>query len=292
MGSRLRNLIPSQAAQDTHKFFGVALKKLGEREEEEKVREKTSDSKNSRKDLFHYLYYSRDPETGRGFTQEQLHADSTLFLAAGADGVAITVSAALFYMLKNPATLQKLTQELRSSFGSVDEIKTPKINELTYLSAIVEETVRICPGAPSAFPREVLQGGVTVDNVYIPAGTVVGVNPYATHHNETYFPESFVFHPERWIGQEDRKIKEMKAAMFAFSSGPYGCIGKGLAIMASKIVLARLLYTYDIRAPGGKITGGGGAGKGLGREREDEYQMIDWVVGYRTGPDVQLKPTS
>jgi cytochrome P450 len=282
----LKNLVPSEAAQETHKFFEVSLKKLTEREAAEVDAE--AGEKSTRKDIFHYLFRSRDPETGLGFSREQLHADSALFIAAGADGVAVTISAAMFYLLKNPATLEKLTRELRSSFTSLEDIKTPKLNELPYLSAVVDETFRISPGAPSAFPREILRGGLTVDNMYIPAGVVVGISPYSIHHNEAYFPDSFAFQPERWLNKEE-KIKRARSAMFTFSTGPNNCIGKGLAILATKIVLARMLYKYDVKAPEGKITGGGEAGKELWREREDEYQMWDWVVGYRSGPNVQLK---
>lgn len=48
-------------------------------------------------------------------------------------------------------------------------------------------------------------GELIVDGHIIPRGTLVGVNPYAVMHNEEYYPEPFVFWPERWLDEGDRK---------------------------------------------------------------------------------------
>ena len=278
--------IPSKVARDTYKYFLAASRKLFERKALEE--EANSSGKEIRRDIFHYLFRSRDPETGLGLGDQKLLADAGLLIAASADGVALTVSAALFYLLRNPATHTKLTQEIRSSFSYFDEVCSPKLNQLSYLQAVLEETMRLAPSVPSAFPREVLSGGLKVADLHIPAGMTVGVSAYAIHHNECYYPDSFKFHPERWLGDKER-VRRAKNAFFTFGAGSYNCIGKNVAISASKLVLAKLLYAYDVRAANDKLTGGGGPGLGKGREQEDEYQLLDCLVSYRSGPLVQLK---
>jgi len=245
-----------------------------------------------RKDFFHYILRGRDPETGLGFTRSQLNADSGLLIAAGSDGVGLTLAASMFYVLKNPEVYEKLAREVRMSFTSAEEIRAPKINQLPYLHAVFEETMRMTPAVPSALPRYVEKGGIVVDGQHIPEGIDVGVSPYAIHHNEAIYPRSFQFCPDRFLGDKESTALAKKAYP-PFSKGAMDCIGRPVAYLALKLALAKLIYTYDIRPAGGKVTGGGGSawsGKARpGREREAEYQLDDWLIGKRSGPDVQFK---
>ena len=113
--------------------------------------------------------------------------------------MAVTVAAAIFYLLCDPECMDKPVKEIRSSFSSFDDVKTPKLNQLTYLAAVLDEAMRLAPSVPSPFPRVVLKGGLVVDGQRIPEGANVGVAAYVTHHNEVYYPDSFAFRPERWI---------------------------------------------------------------------------------------------
>lgn len=55
--------------------------------------------------------------------------------------------------------------------------------------------------------------------------------------------ESFV--PERWYSKP-QMIKH-KEAFAPFSTGPFGCIGKQLAMMEMRTLTARLVLEYDIK---------------------------------------------
>lgn len=288
MGTSVMNYLPSQAARDTHKYFLESERKLAERQTADE--EAHAAGKEFRSDFFHYLFRGRDPETGLGFSHEQLMADAGLLIAAGSDGVAVTVAGAMFYLLRNEKSFERLKQEIRS-LPSIDDLQSPKLLQLPYLSAVIDEALRLAPSVLSAFPREVLAGGLDIDGLHIPEGITVGVSAYAVHHNEAYFPESFTWRPERWLG-ENGDVGVARAAFCTFSMGRYNCIGKNVALLASKLVLAKMLYAYDVRPVDGKVTGGGGKSSGKGREREDEYQLLDYLVAYRSGPMVQFKARS
>jgi cytochrome P450 len=277
---------PDKAAQDTMRFFRLSEAKLKQREALEKEFNNSS-SAPSRRDIIHYLLKSRDPETGRGFTKTQLHADSGLLIAAGSDGVAMILSSALFYLLSNPSTLKALESEVRSNFNHVDEIGMPKLGTLHYLQAVIDETMRMTPPLPSALPRKVLKGGLTVDGIHVPEGIDVGVPAYAIHHNELYFPRSYLFSPERWLvrDKDEMRNKELaftRKAFVPFSLGPFNCIGRPVAYLACKLSLAKLVYMYDVKKAGEKLVG-------EMEKRPAEYAMVDWLVGYRNGPVVQFK---
>jgi cytochrome P450 len=122
----------------------------------------------------------------------------------------------------------------------------------------------------------------------------VGVSTYALHHSEEYYPDPFDFSPERWIVDPTNKVSaesvaRAESAFAAFGLGARGCIGKNLAYMELSLVLARMLWLYDIRAKDGDTTGEGGAGKALGRTRKGEYQLEDVWVCKRSGPVIDLK---
>lgn len=278
--------VPSKAARDTHHYYQMALDRLLERQASEEKAGATETA--TRRDIFHYLFHSKDPETGQGLNQNKLHAEAALLIAAGSDGVAVSCAAAVFHLLRNPDMLDRLQQEIRSSFSSLDDVGGTKLNRLPYLQAVLEEAMRLAPSVPSAFPREVLDGGLNIDGVHIPKGITVGVSAYSIHHNEKYYPDSFSFQPDRWLGNKE-KVMAARNAFLTFGAGPYNCIGYKVAFLACKLVLARMLYGYDIRPAAHKVTGGGQHGLGKGREREEEYQLTDYLVSYRSGPIVQLK---
>lgn len=153
-----------------------------------------------RRDFFYHLLKARDPETGQGFTTPELWGESNLLIIAGSDTTSTALAATLFYLTRNPTALRKLQDEVRARFGDVEEIRQgPALNSCAYLRACVDEAMRMSPSVGGLLPREILAGGMTIDGVFVPAGTVVGVPHYTIHHNAEYYPSPFTYAPERWI---------------------------------------------------------------------------------------------
>lgn len=265
---------------------------------EERIATEKDTSKQTRKDFMHYLLNAKDPQTGQGFTATELNSDASLLISAGADTTSITLSATLFYLLHYPVALERATTEVRSSFTSLDEIRSGKaLNELIYLRACIDETLRLSPPVACHLPREVLCGGLTIDRYYFPKGTVIGTAPYAIHHCQEYYPEPFVFRPERWIvdektegGARAESVAIARAAFCAFSLGPRGCIGKTIAYLEAMLALVHLLFLYDIRLLEEEPSGEGRPNnKHWGRRRKEEYQLVEHFVTEREGPMVEFR---
>lgn len=297
--------VGGQAAADSLKFTKLANAQLAWRIDCEAQAQ--ASGKEVRRDIFHHVLHARDPDTGKGFTREELQADSGLLIAAGSDGVALTISACIFYLLHNPATYSKLVSEIRGGgrFSSASDIRSPDINKLPYLMACIRETMRMSPALPASMPRLVLPGGLTISEVdgsvlHVPAGVTVGVPAYAIHHNEACYPDSWAFRPERWLLTDTdtgtgttttaEDVSKAHRAFCPFSAGPMDCVGKNMAYLAFKLVLANLLWRYDIRLAHGGPTGGGStSAPDVGRRRVGEYQMVDFIAAYRDGPMIELK---
>jgi cytochrome P450 len=288
MGTSIQDYFPGQSAKDSLKYTRLANSRLGERIDRER---KSKDSEPSRKDVFHYLLNSKDPKSGRGFTTEEIQADTSLLIAAGSDGVSLAVSALIFYLLQKPKEFSKLTDEIRSAFSEPSQICNPALSKLPYLNACVEESLRLCPPKPGSLPRIVLAGGTQIDGHYIPAGTMVGVAHYVIHRNSEYFSDANSFMPERWIigsGISEEEVAGAKRAFCPFGIGPMNCVGKNMAYLATKLAVAYLLFHFDIRQDG-ELVGGGSSNLEKGRRDKTEYQLWDWIIGFPKGPIVQLR---
>ena len=143
----------------TLKYTNLANSRLAERvelEQQNRLRSKEL----PQKDTFHYLLNSKDSITGKGFTKEQLQADSALIIAVGSDGVGLTVSTYIFYLLHNPRTLSHLINKICGVFKDAEDIGNLKLGALPYPQVCVDETLRMCPPKASSLPREVLAGGI------------------------------------------------------------------------------------------------------------------------------------
>lgn len=247
-----------------------------------------------RRDFFYHLLKARDPETGQGFTTPELWGESNLLIIAGSDTTSTAMAATLFYLVRTPTALERVTREVRSKFSDVEDIhQGPLLTSCTYLRACIDEAMRLSPSVGGLLPREVLAGGMTIDGERIPAGTVVGTPHYTIHHNPNYYPDPFVYSPERWIAGEQFTAQDISLAQSAFcpfSIGPRGCIGKGLAYIEMSITLARVLWLYDLRkAQEVDDPGEGKEGAEWGRHRRGEFQLVDTFTSLKDGPVVEFR---
>ena len=218
-----------------------------------------------------------------------LSAISVLTHFVGADSIATALAASFFYLVHYPATLTKLNDEVRTAFSKFEDICLgPSLSSCRYLTAVLDEAMRLSPSVGGLMAREVLPGGLEVEGHRLPAGTVIGTPHYAIHHNEAYYPEPFAFNPSRWMAR-DASVQLAQSAFCPFSIGPRGCVGKTMAYAEMKILLARMIWLYDMRLKEGSTLGEGHPVLGLGRARKDEFQLYDWFAARVNGPMMEFK---
>jgi cytochrome P450 len=241
-----------------------------------------------RKDFFYYLLNARDPETGKGFTGPELWGESNLLIIAGSDTTSTALASAFFYLVHNLRTLKRLNDEVRSVFSDVEDIHAGSmLNSCHFLRAVIDESMRLSPPVGGILPREVLQNGLDIDDLHVPAGIVGGTPHYAIHHNPAYFPAPFDFKPERWIDASKEEVALAQSAFCPFSIGARGCIGKGLAYTELMTSLARVVWLYDMKVDG-RVGEGTEAGV-WGRQRSEEYQLRDCFTSMKDGPLVKFR---
>ena len=268
----------------------------------------TDDDLKGQRDVWSALLAGRDIETGQHFTLEQLTSEAGMFVTAGTGTTILTTSATLFYLLRNPRTLDRLAREIRTAFPVPEEHAAQPMSELacpiewgsrelkkiSYLEACIQEALRLSPGLPGISPRVAGPGGISLDGSWFPEGTELGIPSWSLNRKSEDFDKPLVYKPERWIpvaeGGEGLQPGVGAAAGFTpFGQGRFGCLGRHLAMQEVTIILAHLIWLFDMRQEPGNNLGGGKGHAWEGRECPDEFQLLDRFAGDGNGPSVQFK---
>lgn len=180
--------------------------------------------------------------------QADIESHASLLIVAGSETTATLLSGCTFLLLNNPDALDRLTQEVRSTFKEESEITINSAGQLQYMLACLDEALRCYPPVPIGNPRVVPKGGRTLCGHYVPEDTHVAIWQWATFHSEDNFVEPFKYHPERWLNDENPKFaNDKKEATQPFSFGPRNCIGRNLAYAEMRTIMARLVFNFDLK---------------------------------------------
>jgi cytochrome P450 len=178
---------------------------------------------------------------------------------AGSDTTAISLRAVLYYTLKDPQAASKLQNELDTALRE-KRITLPvswrqSQEQLPYLDAVIKEALRLHPAVGLLLERKVPQGGLQLPNggPYLPAGTIVGANPWIIHRHALFGEHVDAFRPERWLpanGEsgpafQSRKQKMLRATL-TFGAGPRTCIGKNISLLEIYKLIPSLFLAYDV----------------------------------------------
>ncbi|PVH77290.1 cytochrome P450 monooxygenase-like protein [Cadophora sp. DSE1049] len=212
--------------------------------------ERRMKSVNERADFFSHIIKNKELDLSLAY----LTGQANMLVIAGSETVATALAGTTYYLLQTPRALERLVQEVRSSFTSCRDINGDSTQSLPYLNAVISEGLRIFPPVPAGLPR--VSSGDTVSGYAVPAGTSVSTSFWTTTRSSSYFTSPRSFCPERWLDHdhsfwEDRFADDIKDASRPFSVGPRACIGLGLAELEMRIILARLVWDFDLEGVNG-----------------------------------------
>ncbi|KAI3542082.1 cytochrome P450 [Colletotrichum abscissum] len=179
-------------------------------------------------------------------TFEELKSNSSVLIIAGSETTATALSAITYYLCTNRQALDKLTHEVRTAFSSEEEIEMVSAQQLQYMQAVMNEGLRMYPPVPTGIVRRVTDDGGVFLGQYVPSGTLVQVWHWPAFHSPENFtlPDSFI--PERWL-DDARFSGDKKEAFQPFSVGPRNCIGRNLAYAEMRLILARMIWNFDMK---------------------------------------------
>lgn len=169
--------------------------------------------------IFHTLRDSDLPAEER--TLERLCDEGEIFVSAGSETTAKTLSYILYYLTTHPDCLKKLKDELKTPMPDGNEpTRWSELEKLPYLTAVIQEGLRLSYGITGRLPRiapEPIQYGEWT----IPPGVPVGQTPYFVLMDPKIFHEPRLFKPERWLNEGQR----LDRYQVSFNKGNRSCIG-------------------------------------------------------------------
>ncbi|KAI5803642.1 cytochrome P450, partial [Geopyxis carbonaria] len=175
-----------------------------------------------------------------------IHSSSLIF--GGSETVANALTCSMYCLSKYPTAYQKLATEVRNAFHSAEEITPNTTTKLPYLNAVINETLRIYPPVATGGYR--ISPGAMVGGYYVPKGTEIFAAYWALSRSEQYFHNATEFIPDRWI---DAECKDNMRASQPFSMGPRNCVGRNLALLEYRLVLAQIFFNFDIELVDGEL---------------------------------------
>ncbi|KAL4779476.1 cytochrome P450 [Aspergillus varians] len=185
----------------------------------------------------------------------EVEANTNFLLLAGTETTATALSGTTYYLLKNSDALRRATEEVRNAFEREDDITFVAAAErLPYVQACITEGLRIYPPGPIAPPRRTAKGTMTLIAGYaVPGDVSIGVHAWSASHSFENFHRANEFLPERWpasTGEDEGLSSEFRgdqhAASQPFSFGPRNCLGKPFAYNEMRVILARILWNFDL----------------------------------------------
>ncbi|ETP30777.1 hypothetical protein F442_20286 [Phytophthora nicotianae P10297] len=173
-------------------------------------------------------------------------------LIAGRDTTADALGWLLHVLSENPNVEAKLRSELLKHMPKLatDSKYVPTVEELSevpYLEATIRELLRVMPAGP-LIATHCVRDTVFPDGTFVPKNTDIGIAFYTTGRLTSVWGEDALeFKPERFLDAETGEVIKVSSSKFcAFSAGPRICVGRNLAYLEMKIVIANIVSRFHL----------------------------------------------
>jgi cytochrome P450 len=203
-----------------------------------------------RGDLLSMLLLAQDEDgDGAGMTDLQVRDEAMTLLLAGHETTANALAWTWLLLARNPEAEARLHEEL----DRVLEGRPPEAGDmarLPYTRAVFAEAMRCYP--PAWIVVRQTAEACPLASFTLPAGSVVMMSPWVTHHDPRWYPDPFRYDPSRW--SPEAAAERPKFAYYPFGGGSRLCIGEQFAWMEGVLVLAAIARRWTFREmPGHRV---------------------------------------
>ncbi|KAI1421256.1 cytochrome P450 [Xylaria sp. FL1777] len=200
-----------------------------------------------KKDIIGNLLNQFSEKGPTGVDRMLLEGDTQLIIVAGSDTVSTTLTSIFRYLAQHPHHIGLLRAEIDPLQPTArgDYIYT-ELTNLRHLNGVINEALRLFPPVPTVIPRITPPEGLDIDGTFIPGNTTVFCPQYVIGRSSDSFASPNEFIPERWYSRPE--LIRDASSYSPFSAGSYNCVGRPLALLNIREVVARIIANYDIRS--------------------------------------------
>ena len=204
-------------------------------------------------DMISHVVAANESSSSLHMSRDEIDINTMMIVGAGSESVTTILTGVTNYLVREPAKLQTLVHEIRTTFRTEDDMNGTSLSRLPYLNAVLHEGMRLCPTISDGMRRTVPKGGASVAGYFLPEGTVVSIPQWATYQSPENFHLPTAFLPERWLPESSDSsspyCKDRKDAFNPFSLGPHNCPGKNVGYLELRLILARIVWNFDMSIP-------------------------------------------
>jgi cytochrome P450 len=171
-----------------------------------------------------------------------------MLIVGGAETTATLLTGLLYYLLSSQSPLTTktclfaLTAAIRKQLSSPSEITLTflEAKDLAYLSASINEGLRLFPPLPGNLRRIVPKGGKLISGNWVPAGTLVAVDILSANTYSGNFRYPDEFRPERWFkdakGFEGDMLGAVKPVSHSRFPSPFPFLSRSFSSLAVSFI--------------------------------------------------------
>ncbi|MEM7291407.1 MAG: cytochrome P450, partial [Pseudomonadota bacterium] len=190
-------------------------------------------------DICQIICTCEDPETGTGFSREEMIDQIAFFFLAGHETSASALTWALLCLSQDEDAGRMVREEVVEQVGS-GEIGFDKLGKLKFTNAVFKEALRLYP--PVSFITRYALGNDTARGYNIEPDDLVVISPWTVQRNSLFWENPDIFDPTRFLGAKAKAI--VKGSWLPFGVGPRVCTGAAFATAEAGLILGSLMRDY------------------------------------------------
>ncbi|KAL0069273.1 hypothetical protein AAF712_003638 [Marasmius tenuissimus] len=196
-----------------------------------------------KKDIMSILVRARISETEGQYkmSDEAMMNQVLTFLGAGHETTASGLAWTLWLLANDPTSQDKLRAEVGPVLEQDIRPDYKTLKDLKWLDCVIMESLRVMPPVPVTVRKAAKTD--YVEGVLVPKGTLIWIPIRVVNTWKGIWGEDAEeFRPERWLNLPNDYHPSF--SLLSFIAGPHACIGKTMAIIEMKAVLAALIAEF------------------------------------------------